>query len=84
MHMESQSMTNQRNKLIKKQWKELRDNAKCVGPGPTHIGRIQFAHIEPTGLEGKGRGRKERLYDILKNPDKYVPLCESCHLDFDN
>lgn len=75
-------IANRMNSWVKKEFQELRQNAKCAGSGP-HFGRIQFAHVEKTKLEGMGRGRKERLMDIRKNPDKYVPLCEACHLEFD-
>jgi hypothetical protein len=75
---------NRPNKWVRRQLDALREKAMCVGEGP-HLGRIQFAHVEETPLSpiSRGRGRKKRYYDIVKNPDKYVPLCEACHLDFD-
>jgi len=45
--------------------------------------RLEFAHIKPTGLNGKGRGRNRRVLDIMKNKDCYKLLCRSCHRDFD-
>ena len=44
---------------------------------------LQFAHRTDTDLTGKGRGRKERYYDVVKNPDAYILLCENCHLIYD-
>jgi HNH endonuclease len=44
---------------------------------------LQFAHRRPTGLEGRGRGREKRLYDIKHHPRAYVLLCKWCHRDFD-
>jgi len=41
--------------------------------------QLEFAHIEPTGLDGEGRGSKERMRDIKKNKDKYELLCRPCH-----
>jgi len=40
---------------------------------------LQFAHKEPTGLNGMSRGQTQRYYDILRNPDKYALLCKVCH-----
>ena len=45
--------------------------------------KLEFAHKEETELSGRGRGRKERVYDVIKNPDKYRLLCEDCHKDYD-
>ena len=44
---------------------------------------LQFAHIQPTSLNGKGRGRKERILDIRKNRDSYRLLCSTCHSIYD-
>jgi len=45
---------------------------------------LQFAHIKPTKLTGRGRGLIARYYDIKKNPNSYVLACEGCHEDFDS
>lgn len=45
--------------------------------------QLEFAHLKPTGVNGRGRGRQTRLYDVKKNPDKYALLCRKCHLKFD-
>jgi len=42
-------------------------------------GKIQFHHLRETKLTGNGRGRKERYYDILNNPECYFPICKECH-----
>ena len=44
---------------------------------------LEFAHIEPTGLNGRGRGQSARVYDIKNNQDKYILLCGQCHSEFD-
>ena len=44
---------------------------------------LEFAHFIPTGLSGKGRGKRRRLYDILNHPLNYGLLCTTCHMEFD-
>ena len=44
---------------------------------------LQFAHLKPTTLKGRERGRIERLLDILAHPESYTLLCETHHEDFD-
>jgi len=43
------------------------------------VEKLEFAHVEETDLKGIGRGRKERFYDILKNPLSYRLWCRECH-----
>lgn len=76
-------MTNDANKWIKKARKRLIVlwGLKCFMCGTTE--RLEFAHINDTGLNGLGRGRKERYYDVINNPDDYVLLCKTCHREFD-
>jgi hypothetical protein len=45
--------------------------------------RIEFAHVRPTGLNGRARGWSEALRDILRNPDHYRRLCWDCHRRYD-
>lgn len=40
---------------------------------------LEFAHVEPTGLNGEGRGRAKRIFDVKKNPRSYRLLCMTCH-----
>lgn len=72
-------MTNVMNRWIKRKFNELRFlfGNKCL-LCPSEY-RLEFAHIKPTELKGEGRGRKERYYDILNNPDSYILLCQLCH-----
>lgn len=42
-------------------------------------GPLEFAHIKPTGLCGRGRGLRNRYFDILRNPDCYQLMCSACH-----
>lgn len=44
---------------------------------------LQFAHVKPTGLYGRGRGRAERYHDIQRHPDAYELLCRRCHMKLD-
>jgi len=46
---------------------------------------LHFAHVEETEISAitRGRGRKERVYDVIKNPDSYTLLCKDCHREFD-
>lgn len=45
---------------------------------------LEFAHVRPTGLKSKGRGKKKRYYDIKNNKECYILLCKDCHLDLDS
>lgn len=76
-------MTNQSNKWIKKAMIKLR--AEFGGYCQTCKSKedLEFAHIKATDLNGWGRGRKERYYDIKKNKDSYRLLCKSCHKELD-
>lgn len=40
---------------------------------------LEFAHLKPTGLRGKSRGKNYRVLDIRKHPDHYQLLCMDCH-----
>jgi 5-methylcytosine-specific restriction endonuclease McrA len=76
-------MTNRQNRRMPIRRGELmsRFGGKCSNCGSTE--ELQFAHIRETKLNGRGRGRKERLYDIIKNPLSYRLLCKKCHEMFD-
>lgn len=83
-------MTNRENIRIRKRKDDLikQFGGKCVNCGTTE--NLQFAHIKETNLNGMGRGRKERYYDVLKNPNCYILLCggesgrNGCHEAYDN
>jgi hypothetical protein len=47
--------------------------------GRLKTGPLEFAHVKPTGLCGRGRGLKNRFVDVLRNPDCYELLCHGCH-----
>jgi len=78
-------MTNRANQWIKKAFQKLREffGGKCQECGRTD--RLEFAHIGETPLsrKGRGRGRKERYYDILRHPLCYKLLCHDCHRRLD-
>lgn len=76
-------MTNKANRWIKRKLIELRNQfgGKCEDCDTWE--NLEFAHKEHTKLSGKGRGRKERYYDIKKHPDKYMLVCHVCHVTYD-
>lgn len=78
-------MTNYTNEWIAKKFSELRElyGGVCNHPNCKTTKNLEFAHIEPTDLSGRGRGRKERYYDIVKHPSHYVLLCKYHHLEYD-
>jgi len=77
-------MTEMTNSWIKKKGIELKQKYPfCANPMCKSLAD-EFAHLEPTGLNGSGRGRNKRILDILKNEDKYVRLCKRCHDLLDN
>lgn len=44
---------------------------------------LEFAHILDTPIMGRGRGRKERYFDIRKNPESYALFCKFHHEEYD-
>lgn len=47
---------------------------------------LEFAHVKPTKLNGRGRGFNHRVKDVRSHPEAYRLLCKACHwfLDFGN
>lgn len=45
--------------------------------------RLEFAHVQPTKLKGRGRGTYHRLRDVERNHEAYRLLCRPCHVDLD-
>ncbi len=72
-------MTNYVNKWIVVKLEELRQSYGGKCSECDSILDLEFHHVKETGLSGRGRGRKERYYDIKNNPDSYTLLCEDCH-----
>jgi hypothetical protein len=57
---------------------------KCTWCGISYrYAQLELAHKSPTGLKGKGRGSRERLYDVIRNPNSYILLCHNCHAKLD-
>lgn len=63
-----------------------------VGCGRSNLGgsqapwderRLEFAHLIPTGLEGRSRGWERRYQDVRNHPYAYALLCPPCHRKFD-
>lgn len=40
---------------------------------------LEWAHLWPTGLKGRGRGLSQRVHDITNNPSAYRLLCRVHH-----
>lgn len=76
-------MANYVNKWIKRKRQQLVADrgGECEECGSKE--KMEFAHLGETGLYGAGRGRKERYYDVIRNPDKYKLLCQRCHKRLD-
>jgi hypothetical protein len=47
------------------------------------VERLEFAHIVENGLNGRGRGRNNRIRDWVNSPRNYRLLCHGCHFKFD-
>lgn len=47
----------------------------------------EFAHKPDSengsGLNGRGRGRNKRYFDIINHPECYLPLCQPHHKAYD-
>lgn len=74
-------MANKTNEWIKKKNNALREGLLCVNCETPE--KVEFAHVIKTEVRGKGRGRKERYYDIKNHPLAYIPLCVDCHKRYD-
>jgi len=65
--------------------KEIR--GKCFNPEcqETDFTELQFAHLRETLISAipRGRGRHQRLKDVLLHLDFYTILCEFCHRKYD-
>lgn len=74
------------NKWVRKKFLELRAFADSMYHGCVFCGSEdwEFAHIRPTALKGRGRGRKERYHDIVTHFDCYRPMCLDCHKSYDD
>jgi len=77
---------NNSNKWIKTRIEKLRKEfgGKCVMASEYCEGELEFAHISPTTLSGMGRGRKERIYDIMRHKECYTLLCHRHHEEYDS
>lgn len=76
-------LTSRQNIWLKRKILELREefNWCCAWCGS--IDGLEFAHLEPTGVSGKGRGRPTRYYDVLRHKSSFMLMCFDCHHDFD-
>lgn len=70
---------NRANKWYRDKLNELNEENKyCANPMCNSFSD-EWAHLEPTGLRGNGRGRNKRILDILKHRKSYARLCKKCH-----
>jgi 5-methylcytosine-specific restriction endonuclease McrA len=40
---------------------------------------LEFAHVKKTKVNGMGRGKWRRYYDVVRHPRSYRLLCSRCH-----
>jgi len=60
-------------------------NSRCfVCKGQDSPENLQMGHVRPTGVNGRNRGSRVRLQDLLKNLDCYRPMHHDCHKQYDN
>lgn len=65
--------------------REVTFGGKCLNPDCDRLcSHLHFAHIKPTSLFGRGRGKMKRYYNIKNNIFYYTLLCADCHKKFDN
>ena len=55
---------------------------KCQFEGCEETENLEFAHRVPTELNGWGRGRKERIQDVINNPCCYALSCKKHNKEF--
>ena len=46
-------------------------------------GRMELAHVAPTGVAGRSRGKMTRALDVLRHPESYVLACWRCNRSMD-
>lgn len=71
------------NRKLRRQLKK-QFGGKCSWEDCPITSKLEFAHIKPTKLSGRGRGSKERMRDIRDNPTCYRLLCSYHHTIFDS
>ena len=80
-------MTNTANKKVLRTRELLHEKfgGECWDPKchESDMANLEFAHIFPTQVKGRGRGRKERIYDVSKNPGSYAYVCKYHHIILD-
>jgi len=57
---------------------------RCVDGPANCAGQLEFSHVKPTGLCGRGRGVAARYHDIKRNPDCYALRCRRHHRRYDD
>lgn len=76
-------MAGDKNRWVVKTWEKILQEFGGQCAHCEKLYDLEFAHLQPTGLKGKGRGKARRLRDILRNPSSYILLCWECHDLFD-
>lgn len=66
----------------------LRRDVGCQHCGRRHglLNRLEFAHLAPTPISAvaRGRGLRDRYFDVRRNRAVYCVLCRDCHLRLDS
>ena len=80
-------MTNYTNQWIVVKFDALREEygGVCSVEGCEAVSELHFAHIKPTPISeiNRGRGRKERYYDIINHRESYRLMCGFHHRLYD-
>jgi hypothetical protein len=79
--MSSASAEWQKNRM--KELKSTHQRCDKCNPCPLNREQLEFSHLRPTGLSGKGRGRSRRISDIVSNPTSYILSCHRRNLDIE-
>ena len=69
------SETTKRNRKLNSQLRK-KHGSQCETRGCTRTRNLEWAHTRKTGLSGSGRGRSNRVHDVLSHPKSYALKCK--------
>ena len=70
------SRTTKRNRTINRNLRRKRGNS-CQVRGCTRTRNLEWAHVRKTVLSGSGRGRSNRLADVMNHSKSYELRCKT-------
>jgi len=76
---------NLENGRVYARFEALRKLQICSVPGCLELVEFAHRHDSENGsvLNGRGRGKRKRFYDVINHPECYVPLCKPHHKSYD-